>query len=758
MRQPASWRAISIGLHTFVRSPRHLACRQQPKLSQRAIQSSQRLLRSNQPPELPKAANSEHDTNTQPISPGSGTNEPSQEGSPVASDGSPDIPGKPVDKSFYGSASRRAGRNLRKSNDIAPFRLPQFFLQNNVMLNDVFQSTNQDLPINVVPVDTSLDHESVEAVRRSLREESQNGSWTDGAQSGWKIDARILEEIQSTVLAGLQTPASRNADITISAKPHVVLHCPKKGGIAFLDALVKHLSSTTGSDLVQINAQDLAELGGDYLDGFPESESESLSSLGYDIHAIEQSTQDRTDKATTSNSTVGTEDPQTSNQASIAQSNINVVPVNAKLLQNMLDLFKAKSALDPQQQQTRHIPRVMATVAVDSAMDQKLASFFDALFNAGNAKRAMMSTHNKGSGATNPIDVISKGNHIDQQSVTVQDHRVNTSPSSPALILHINDYPEIFNTTSGGKLLDALHTALHERRTGGERILLIGTCASDIDDLALSRLDHDNLLHEFDTGPTRTLLVPPFIDRGSDELFSHAYRQRIQSINIRHLREMIRRLTSDPERTTDALLGRSFSTDIAEAFGSEIRKHVWSSDHVHRVATIALGIIQADERALNSADIKRALEIVEASDNAKHAWLSSEKERARNSSNANKSQGGRSRNTSQKRDRKQFEKECNTHEKRLLRGMVDSSDIRTTFAQVHAPKDMIQTLKDLTLLPLACPDEFEYGVLAEQSISGILLYGPPGTGKTLLAKAVAKEGGATILEISGAGVFFQSPS
>ena len=59
----------------------------------------------------------------------------------------------------------------------------------------------------------------------------------------------------------------------------------------------------------------------------------------------------------------------------------------------------------------------------------------------------------------------------------------------------------------------------------------------------------------------------------------------------------------------------------------------------------------------------------------------------------------------------------------------------------------------MTTLSLIRPDAFTYGVLATDKIPGLLLYGPPGTGKTLLAKAVAKESGATVLEVSGSELY-----
>jgi hypothetical protein len=95
---------------------------------------------------------------------------------------------------------------------------------------------------------------------------------------------------------------------------------------------------------------------------------------------------------------------------------------------------------------------------------------------------------------------------------------------------------------------------------------------------------------------------------------------------------------------------------------------------------------------------------------------------------------------------------ANEYEKRIANGIINRENLRTTFADVHVSPEITGALKLLTSLALVRPDAFAYGVLAHDKINGCLLYGPPGTGKTMLAKAVARDSGANMLEISGASI------
>ncbi len=70
-----------------------------------------------------------------------------------------------------------------------------------------------------------------------------------------------------------------------------------------------------------------------------------------------------------------------------------------------------------------------------------------------------------------------------------------------------------------------------------------------------------------------------------------------------------------------------------------------------------------------------------------------------------------------------------------------------SFDDIGGLSEQIRELKEVVELPLTHPEIFEE--IGIEPPKGVLLYGPPGCGKTLLAKAVAREAGATFISIVG---------
>ncbi|KAK4253990.1 hypothetical protein QN277_009428 [Acacia crassicarpa] len=87
----------------------------------------------------------------------------------------------------------------------------------------------------------------------------------------------------------------------------------------------------------------------------------------------------------------------------------------------------------------------------------------------------------------------------------------------------------------------------------------------------------------------------------------------------------------------------------------------------------------------------------------------------------------------------------NEYEKNMRSELIPAKEIGVTFADIGALEEVKESLQELIMLPLRRPELFKSGLL--KPCRGILLFGPPGTGKTMLAKAIAREAGASFINV-----------
>ena len=90
----------------------------------------------------------------------------------------------------------------------------------------------------------------------------------------------------------------------------------------------------------------------------------------------------------------------------------------------------------------------------------------------------------------------------------------------------------------------------------------------------------------------------------------------------------------------------------------------------------------------------------------------------------------------------------NDYEKTIAECLVEPEDLDTCFEDIGGLEAQKAEIMDLVILPLKRPDLFRSRSSLVGAPKGVLFYGAPGTGKTMMARAIAKESGATFLNVT----------
>lgn len=91
--------------------------------------------------------------------------------------------------------------------------------------------------------------------------------------------------------------------------------------------------------------------------------------------------------------------------------------------------------------------------------------------------------------------------------------------------------------------------------------------------------------------------------------------------------------------------------------------------------------------------------------------------------------------------------ELDEYESTIAGEIIPPASIDVTFESIGGLDEIIASLRETVIYPLCYPELFssKNGLLSAPK--GVLLYGHPGCGKTMLAKALAKESGATFINL-----------
>lgn len=638
--------------------------------------------------------------------------------------------GKPVPKP-YGSAVRRAMRNKQSENgQKTPVvaTVPDWFSDKNTIVRSpeelALREAGSQERVGITKLSVPVSGEATELSSGGSGDEPSPESLpSDGhsSENRYAVPEELWDELRASVRAGLRLPPVQYSKEPPGRKSHLVLQYPSNDGILFLDAIVRQLSQELNTDLITLNAQDIAQLFSEQ-DLAETGSTSPIRSLGYEVHRPPVATWSDVEGEGEGDEE-GVDITSAASGARTEVSTPRFITIEASRdagdvpLPNWLGLKSLVASINGQPDQDPSTMRHSGQRA-----EQRWARLLN--------------------------EVVSSLGRPASSSNEQKDASFEPSTSISALprdtIVHVQDYRDIQSSREGARVISLLQKVIQDHRRAGSRVILVGTTSHELRH-APSQDGSSILQNVFEDNFSKTLVITPAMDaKVAEKTFATDQKKRIMDINIRHLQSMLRyRLNEATFVVKDDIFGdRSWPLDTLTMKQSGIRDRFWSYNQVHWVATLALGSVEPGE-AFCFEHIRRGIQLMDKGDQVTSEWLKEKAPKPTSSSNG------------QSREQliNSLRKSCNSHEKKLLNGVVDAKSIRTTFGDVHVPPETVDALKTLTSLSLIRPEAFTYGVLATDKIPGLLLYGPPGTGKTLLAKAVARESGATVLEVSGSEVY-----
>jgi SpoVK/Ycf46/Vps4 family AAA+-type ATPase len=564
---------------------------------------------------------------------------------------------------------------------------------------------------------------------------------TDSAKYSIHVD--VYKEILSTLRAGLALRPPKNSNQPIP-RPITLLQCPKDGGSYYLDSVVEAIALKLRADLVRLDAQDIAQLVGPHLEENLAWNLSKTSLLGYEAHKVAGKLEEYYKEPSEHDEAEGAEEEEEA---------IAGMPKTSKALEDLKKRLASIFTRARPDSNRSNIPKVYGPYTVTNP----IISLENALFNLyKDGQQGKLATS---AGAQDGWDTLKVSALFETLTTATDLKRARNSDrvvgseddgsvdESRNIIIQLRDYKELSGTSEGAELIGRLRQAVNKRWQMGRNIILVGTTTEEAEP-ALSKPEIQHLQSDIVDGEKRTIMVPPDRREEQDIAFETDEKARMRTINVRHVSDMILKLVEGTQPLSLANIDLEKDLDSSTVFSAGLEDVVWTYARVHRVATTILGLGPILSN-IDGTIFSKALKILSASDEVKFSWGAEESKEE----DAEVEEVLNDIDTAQKKARdklREIEKKCTRHEKKLLSGVVLPGNIRTTFGDIRAPEETVEALKTLTSLSLIRPEAFSYGVLATDKIPGLLLYGPPGTGKTLLAKAVAKESGATVLEVSAA--------